>query len=68
MRGKNANMSKEHPVSSVAPSIQSHDPDSSVPNLFVIPMKSKDDSPGDQYESYTSMLWKLRDQVSLSCA
>lgn len=63
MRGKNANMSKEHPVSSVAPSIQSHDPDSSVPNLFVIPMKSKDDSPGDQYESYTSMLWKLRDQV-----
>ncbi|XP_050386367.1 uncharacterized protein LOC126802728 isoform X2 [Argentina anserina] len=62
-KAKNANVSREHPVTSMALSTQSKDPDSLVPKLYVIPMKSKDDSPGEQYESYTSMLWKLRDQV-----
>lgn len=31
--------------------------------LFLVPCKGKDDSPMAQYESYTSSLWKLRDQV-----
>ncbi|XP_061997315.1 uncharacterized protein LOC133715026 [Rosa rugosa] len=62
-RAKNANVSREHPETSIAPSTESHDPASPVPKLYVIPMKSKDDSPGNQYESCTSMLWKLRDQV-----
>lgn len=31
--------------------------------LFLVPCKSKDDSPMAQYESYISALWKLRDQV-----
>lgn len=59
-------MSREHHVTSTDPVTQNQDPDSPVPKVYVIPMRSKDDSPGDQYESYTSMLWKLRDQVSLS--
>lgn len=66
MRPENGNMSKSHDPDSMAPGTQSRDPDSLVPSLFVIPTKNKDDSPGDQYESYTSMLWKLRDKVSLS--
>lgn len=51
MRLRHENVGKEQSFSSVAP------------NLFVIPTKNKDDSPLNQYESYTSMLWKLRDQV-----
>ncbi|ONI25902.1 hypothetical protein PRUPE_2G325700 [Prunus persica] len=63
MRPENGNMSKSRDPDSMAPGTQSRDPDSLVPSLFVIPTKNKDDSPGDQYESYTSMLWKLRDKV-----
>lgn len=60
------NVAKEQSFSSVAPSAQSGDPDSVAPNLFVIPARNKDESPINQYESHTSVLWKLRDQVSLS--
>lgn len=35
-------------------------------NLFLIPVKNKDDSSGSPHESYDSALWKLRDQVSPS--
>jgi len=42
---------------------QSDNPDSAHPKLFLVPSKNKDDSPRAQYESYISMLWKLRDQV-----
>ncbi|KAF3432666.1 hypothetical protein FNV43_RR23768 [Rhamnella rubrinervis] len=63
MREKHGNLSKEHHFSSVAPSTWIQDPDSLVPDLFVIPIKNKDDSPRDQYESHSSMLWRLRDQV-----
>lgn len=66
MREKHGNAAKEHPSSSAVPSNPSQDPHSVVPNLFVIPIKNKDDSPRDQYESHSSMLWKLRDQVSQS--
>ncbi|KAL6132352.1 hypothetical protein ACLB2K_070723 [Fragaria x ananassa] len=62
-RTKEANVSREHHVTSTDPVTQNQDPDSPVPKVYVIPMRSKDDSPGEQYESYTSMLWKLRDQV-----
>lgn len=31
--------------------------------LFIIPSKGRDDSSRPQYESYLSMLWKVRDQV-----
>lgn len=65
MSEKHGNLSKEHRFSSVAPSTWSQDPDSLVPSLFVIPIKNKDDSPRDQYESHSSMLWRLRNQVSL---
>lgn len=64
MREKHGNLCKERHFTSVAPP-SSQDPDSLVPNLFVIPIKNKDDSPRDQYESHSSMLWRLRDQVSL---
>ncbi|KAH7538426.1 hypothetical protein FEM48_Zijuj03G0198200 [Ziziphus jujuba var. spinosa] len=64
MREKHGNVTKEHAVSSVVN--PSQDPDSVVPSLFVIPIKNKDDSPRDQYESHYSMLWKLRDKVTQS--
>ncbi|XP_052198743.1 uncharacterized protein LOC127805914 isoform X7 [Diospyros lotus] len=41
----------------------SNDPDSNLLNLFLLPFKSRDDSLSPQHESYSSMLWKLRDQV-----
>ncbi|CAN6564564.1 unnamed protein product [Malus baccata var. baccata] len=63
MKAENGNTSISRDPDSVALGTQSHDLDSLMPSLFVIPAKNKDDSPGDQYESYTSMLWKLRDKV-----
>ena len=36
------------------------------PNLFVIPLKNKDESSRGQYESYNSTLWNMRDQVCVS--
>ncbi|GMY06365.1 protein SMG9-like isoform X2 [Fagus crenata] len=63
MRDKTGNMTKDQPFSSVASSAQSNDPHSMWPNLFVIPLKNKDDSPRGQYESYNSTLWNMRDQV-----
>lgn len=62
MRGKSGKAAKE----SADLSTQSSDRDSTVPKLFMIPSKGKDDSPRTQYESHISTLWKLRDQVSLS--
>ncbi|XP_057970723.1 uncharacterized protein LOC131159666 [Malania oleifera] len=65
---RNSGMAKEHIIPSA--SLKTHDNDSqSTPlNLFVIPFKNKDDSASVQYESYNSMLWKLRDQVlSMTC-
>ncbi|OWM75751.1 hypothetical protein CDL15_Pgr021916 [Punica granatum] len=40
--------------------------ESTLANLFLIPLKNKDDSSGSPYESYVSALWKLRDQVSVA--
>ncbi|KAK4572295.1 hypothetical protein RGQ29_030645 [Quercus rubra] len=68
MRDKSGNMTKDQPFSSVASGAQSIDPDSVWPNLFVIPLKNKDESPRGQYESYNTSLWKMRDQVlSMKC-
>ncbi|XP_075647272.1 uncharacterized protein LOC142618252 isoform X1 [Castanea sativa] len=68
MRDKSGNMTKDQPFSSVASGAQSIDPDSVWPNLFVIPMKNKDESPRGQYESFNTSLWKMRDQVlSMKC-
>ncbi|XP_034711289.1 protein SMG9-like isoform X3 [Vitis riparia] len=68
VKEKCGNTTKEHLVSSVPPNMPSTDLDSTLPNLFLVPCKSKVDSPRAQYESYTSMLWKLRDQVlSMNC-
>ncbi|KAK9272280.1 hypothetical protein L1049_002651 [Liquidambar formosana] len=61
MRAKYSNMAKGHLVSSVSSDTLSED--STLTNLFTIPIKNKDDSPRAQYESYNSMLWKLRDQI-----
>lgn len=60
---KYQNAAKDHHFSSVSLNYQSNNPDSTLPNLFLIPFKSKDDSPRAQYESFVSTLWKLRDQV-----
>ncbi|KAJ4823542.1 hypothetical protein Tsubulata_044011, partial [Turnera subulata] len=43
--------------------IVSNDLDTTLPTIFVMPSKMKDNSPIAQYESYISRLWKLRDQV-----
>lgn len=64
MREKHGNLARERSPS-VVPSTWSQNPSSGVQNLFVIPIKNKDDSPRDQCESYSSMLWRLRDQVLL---
>lgn len=45
------------------PSNQSKDFNSAQPDLFLIPVKTKDDYPRAQHESYISLLWKVRDQV-----
>ncbi|CAL5367920.1 unnamed protein product [Camellia sinensis] len=60
---KYQNAAKDHHFSSVSLNNQSNNPDSTLPNLFLIPFRSKDDSPRAQYESFISTLWKLRDQV-----
>ncbi|KAI8029180.1 Protein SMG9 [Camellia lanceoleosa] len=60
---KYQNAAKDHHFSSVSLNNHSNNPDSTLPNLFLIPFKSKDDSPRAQYESFISTLWKLRDQV-----
>ena len=65
VKPKCGNTIKEHPDSSVPANMPSTDLDSTWPNLFLIPCKSKVDAPRAQYESYTCMLWKLRDQVFL---
>ncbi|KAK9206076.1 hypothetical protein WN943_016347 [Citrus x changshan-huyou] len=52
----------------VEPGTQSSDMLSTVPKLFLIPSKNRDDSPNAQYGSYSSALWKLRDEVlSMNC-
>lgn len=53
-------------IEPVNPSTQYSVTDSTVPKLFLIPSKNKDDSPCALSESYISTLWKLRNQVSLS--
>ncbi|KAH9784000.1 SMG9-like protein [Citrus sinensis] len=64
VREKCGNVTKEP----VEPGTQSSDALSTVPKLFLIPSKSRDDSPNAQYESYSSALWKLRDEVlSMNC-
>lgn len=61
MRLKSRDASKEAHSSDT----QIDDIDSNL-KLFLIPSKGRDDSSRPQYESYISMLWKVRDQVSLS--
>ncbi|KAL5823393.1 hypothetical protein ACOSQ4_021293 [Xanthoceras sorbifolium] len=52
----------------VNPSTRSIIMNSTLPNLFVIPSKDRDDSPRAQHESYSSALCRLRDQVlSMDC-
>ncbi|XP_031248584.1 protein SMG9-like [Pistacia vera] len=55
-------------IEPVNPSTQCSVTDSTVPKLFLIPSKNKDDSPCALSESYVSTLWKLRNQVlSMNC-
>ncbi|KAL5568226.1 hypothetical protein UlMin_024801 [Ulmus minor] len=63
LKEKHGHFTKEPSSFSLDPVSQSQDAEYLTPHLFVIPLKNKDDTPKDQYESYTSMLWKLRDQV-----
>ncbi|KAL3524529.1 hypothetical protein ACH5RR_017363 [Cinchona calisaya] len=61
MKLKCQNASNEN--SNVAISAQNDDTDSATLKLFLVPTKDRDDSPRPQYESYISVLWKIRDQV-----
>ncbi|KAL2518489.1 Uncharacterized protein Adt_14736 [Abeliophyllum distichum] len=62
MRLKHWDASKEAHSSALASDTQNDDLDSNL-KLFLIPSKGRDDSSRPQYESYISMLWKVRDQV-----
>lgn len=63
IKEKGGSMAKEQISYSVPSNSHDNDPDSKSINLFVIPLKDKDDSLKAQYKSYISALWKLRDQV-----
>ncbi|KAI5567236.1 hypothetical protein BDE02_13G076900 [Populus trichocarpa] len=63
IKEKGGSMEKEQISYSVPSNSHDNDPDSKSINLFVIPLKDKDDSLKAQYKSYISALWKLRDQV-----
>lgn len=64
MRSKDhQNPTEEKCCPAMTPSTQNNDLDSALPKLFLIPSKSRDDSPKPLYESYISALWRLRDQV-----
>ncbi|KAF4396698.1 hypothetical protein G4B88_029012 [Cannabis sativa] len=63
MRKTPGNIAKDESISTSALSIRNGDPDSMIPKLFIIPVKYKDDSRSNQYESHNNVLWKLRDQV-----
>lgn len=65
IKEKGGSMEKEQISYSGPSNSHDNDPDSKSINLFVIPLKDKDDSLKAQYKSYISALWKLRDQVPL---
>ncbi|KAA8540140.1 hypothetical protein F0562_026832 [Nyssa sinensis] len=62
IRAKYQTAAREHRSSAVIHNSPNNNPDAEL-KLFLIPFKYKDDSPRAQYESYISLLWKLRDQV-----
>lgn len=64
MRFKSQNASNENDIPAI--NSQSDDIHSAALKLFLVPSKNRDDSQRQQYESYISVLWKIRDQVSLS--
>lgn len=61
--GGDQNALRENICPAMTHSTQNNDLDSALPKLFLIPSKSRDDSPTPQYESYICALWRLRDQV-----
>lgn len=64
MRSKgDQNAFRENICPAMTESTQNNDLESALPELFLIPSGSRDDSPKPQYESYISALWRLRDQV-----
>ena len=64
VRLKCQNASKENSISAIKS--QNDGTDSAALKLFLVPSKNRDDSPWAQYESYISVIWKLRDEVSVS--
>ncbi|GAB4858180.1 hypothetical protein Ancab_009577 [Ancistrocladus abbreviatus] len=68
LRTRYKSTGKEYLPTSTSNNTQNHTVDLKLPNLFLIPFKSKDGSSKAQYESYDLALWKLRDQVlSMTC-
>ncbi|XP_027155904.1 protein SMG9-like [Coffea eugenioides] len=61
VRLKCQNASKENSISAIKS--QNDGTDSAALKLFLVPSKNRDDSPWAQYESYISVIWKLRDEV-----
>ncbi|KAK1392118.1 D-xylose-proton symporter-like 2 [Heracleum sosnowskyi] len=62
VRSKNRCAVKHHNKNSGNPSSQICDSDSEL-NLFFLPYERKDGSTKAQYNSYATMLWKIRDQI-----
>lgn len=66
VRSKSRLAGKHHNSSSGSSTSLTDDSDSAQLKLFFLPHQRKDGSPRGHYESYSIMLWKIRDQVSLS--
>ncbi|GAA0151502.1 hypothetical protein LIER_10210 [Lithospermum erythrorhizon] len=63
LKAQNKIISTENNTGTTNLYIQSDEPEPASPKLFLLPSKGKDDVLRPQYESYTLMLSRLRDQV-----
>lgn len=63
VKSKNRFAGKRHNNSSASSMSRIDDSDSALLKLFLLPYQRKDDSPTALYDSYATMLWKIRDQV-----
>lgn len=62
IRSRNLSAGKRHNSSSVS---RIDDSDSARLKFFVLPYQRNDNSPKAHYESYDTLLWRIRDQVNI---